>query len=47
MLGSVFGGTRDLIEVPIVTFMGAVGGAFWSTPYVLWNHFRNSMPDLD
>ena len=38
-LGPVFGGNGGFTEIPIVTLMGAVGGLFWSVPYVLWARF--------
>ena len=40
----VFGalmGTPNKINVPLITLLGAAGGAFWSTPFVLGNIFRN------
>jgi len=40
----VFGllmGTPNKVDVALMTLVGAVGGAFWSTPFVLWNIFRN------
>ena len=33
VLGPVFGGTGNWNEVPIITFMGLVGGAVWSVPF--------------
>ena len=40
----VFGllmGTPNKVDVLLMTLVGAVGGAFWSTPFVLWNIFRS------
>ena len=40
----VFGalmGTPNKINVPLITLLGAAGGAFWSTPFLLRNIFRN------
>ena len=39
VLGPVFGGHGGFTEIPIVTLMGAVGGLFWSMPYILWVGF--------
>ena len=37
VLGPTFGGRGDLIEIPIITLMGAVGGAFWGIVVVLFS----------
>ena len=34
-------GTPNEVNYLIMIIGGALGGAFWITPFVLWNIFRN------
>lgn len=41
ILGPLFGAPNMGLEVVVtITAMGAVGGAFWSTPFAIWNHYK-------
>ena len=42
VLGMSFGGNGHLIEIPIITFAGAVGGFIWSMPWVSAAIFKTS-----
>ena len=45
---ALFGAPNMGIKVVAsITVLGAIGGAFWSTPFVLWDHFRNRGSDSD
>ena len=35
VLGPVFGGSGDLLEIPTIALLGALGGLFWSLPFAL------------
>lgn len=41
LFGPLFGlPNNEPITLATVVAIGAVGGAFWSLPYVLWSHFK-------
>ena len=44
VLGPAFGGHSHYDYVARVTGLGAIGGAFWSLPYVLWALIRKTNP---
>ena len=42
VLGSTFGAPNSDIDTLVTLVMlGTVGGLFWSTPFALWNFFKN------
>jgi len=48
VLGPAFGAPNsDITTVATIALLGAIGGAFWSTPFVLWDHFRDRGSDSD
>ena len=48
VLGSSFGAPNsDITTLVTIVLLGGIGGAFWSTPFALWNHFRNRDSDSD
>ena len=48
VLGISFGAPNsDITTLATIVLLGGIGGAFWSTPFVLWNHFRNRGSDSD
>ena len=48
VLGISFGAPNsDITTLATVVLLGGIGGAFWRTPFVLWDHFRNRGSDSD
>ena len=48
VLGSAFGAPNsDLATLVTLILLGTIGGLFWTTPFALWNHFRNRDSDSD
>ena len=48
ILGAAFGAPNsDLDTLATLILLGTIGGLFWTTPFALWNHFRNRDSDLD
>ena len=48
VLGPAFGAPNsDITTVATIALFGAIGGVFWSTPFVLWDHFRGRDSDSD
>lgn len=48
ILGAAFGAPNsDLDTLAILILLGTIGGLFWTTPFALWNHFRNRGSDSD
>ena len=48
VLGISFGAPNsDITTLATIVLLGGIGGAFWSTPYVLWDYFRNRGSDSD
>ena len=41
VLGPVFGGSGDLLEIPTIALLGALGGLFWSLPFALSTWLQN------
>ena len=48
VLGAAFGAPNsDLDTLVSLIIVGTIGGLFWTTPFALWNHFRNRDNDSD
>ena len=48
ILGAAFGAPNsDLDTLATLILLGTIGGLFWTTPFALWNHFRNQNSDSD
>ena len=48
ILGAGFGAPNsDLDTLATLILLGTIGGLFWTTPFALWNHFRNQNSDSD
>ena len=48
VLGAAFGAPNsDLDTLVSLILVGTIGGLFWTTPFALWNHFRNRDNDSD
>ena len=48
VLGSGGGAPNNSFEVLVTLILiGAIFGVIWSTPFVLWDHFRNRRSDSD
>ena len=41
VLGPVFDGSGDLLEIPTIALLGALGGLFWSLPFALSTWLQN------
>ena len=46
VLGPVFGGSGDWLEIPTVAGLGAMGGLFWSFPFALSIYLAERKPGL-
>ncbi|HIB24244.1 MAG TPA: hypothetical protein EYO22_05995 [Candidatus Poseidoniales archaeon] len=45
VLGVSFGAPNSNLEtLATIVMLGAIGGAFWSLPYVLWAYFNKPNP---
>lgn len=48
VLGISFGASNsDITTLATIVLLGGIGGVIWSTPFVLWDHFRNRGSDSD
>ena len=48
VLGISFGAANsDITTLATIVLLGGIGGVIWSTPFVLWDHFRNRGSDED
>ncbi len=48
VLGPAFGAPNsDLDTLAFVIVLGAVGGAFWSTPFAIWNYLKRPKKESD
>lgn len=48
LLGASFGAPNsDLDTLATIILMGAIGGVFWSTPFAIWNLYKNKKQSGD
>ena len=46
VLGPAFGAPNsDITTVATIALLGAIGGAFWSIPFVLWSYYKSHGDD--